>query len=627
MCWSFSGALTRQTFRDTAMALGLRGQSLWAPTGTGNGRCASSIPAPPWRGGPSLWRSRLPRLLGAIRSDKAGKWLINFVSEAFETLPEPDNDGLIEIEALLNSLKSIVKKYSRIFSAFDTQGLRCTLNELNVSIKGRRVVLNDAVEIIKDYMKDIRIMCDSPAPGRIHFTTYNQAAWIDREHIFLVGLGADNFPGMATEDPLLLDNERESPPLRLSTDKINKNIKTMTAFLENISGNLTCSYSSYDTVEIREIYPSTLYYRLKEKFPQEETTHIGFVLNNKERFLDDNDFWTYSGMTNNAVIRDEVETTGPSEPQAVWNYTTEEISGVELTATSISDYAECKYKFFLKHVLRLKEIKSDEFDALGWLSALETGNLYHKIFEGFVLQMLEAPDFLQNKTAAMAFMHKLVEDEIAIFERELPTASEFHTEKQRKEIHQNAVKFVEYEISEAGKRKPLFVEFPFGEAEPVIIEIGKGRKIHASGYIDRIDQISDGSIEVMDYKTGSTYKFQNLQSPQAVGIDDANAQLVLYYLVLNELKQSGQTAISNIQKLYYRFPTAKGEYEIISLPLTDKCEEYFKAAFLEIVKEIETGVFTPQKGKVRYSDEKELVVDCKFCGFANVCKYVAGGAR
>ena len=569
-----------------------------------------------------------------VKTEKAVSWLIDFVNYAFDLIPEPDKDGLVDIEILMTSLKDIISKYKRIYSALDSQGLRVTLQELSTSLKGRRVNINEAVEIINSHMQEINILCESPTPGKIHFTTYKNASWIERKYIYVMGLGADNFPGMSLEDPLLLDIERHSPPMKSSIDLINQNIKIMYAFLNNLKGYLTCSYSCFDTIEIRESYPSTLFYKLRELYPNEPLRQIDFIQEDESSFIDSNDYWTHHGIKSGAalsvddesdeIINDVIDNDFEDDlEKSIWVDSGEYIRQ-GLTATSLTDYLSCKYKFFLKHVLGLKEIREEEFDALGWLSALETGNVYHKIIENFNNQIINSPEILYDVDKAMKLIQDIAENEIAIFEVELPTASPYHTKRQTDEIMENIKKFVEREIENAPNRKVLHAEFEFGSEPPVIIDVGEGRKIKAFGKIDRVDKLQDGSIEIIDYKTGGTWSFQNLQSPEEVGLNEANTQLALYYLALKEISgnnTSDITDIGNISKMSYVFLTAKGDYDVISMVPSNESQSAYKSTFLDIYKEIEKGIFTPHKGILNYTDDEELEVNCKFCGYVNACKY------
>lgn len=563
---------------------------------------------------------------------KCGAWLIGFVTDVFENVPEETEDG-VDVELLLESLKSIVVKYKRVYSAFDSQGLHTTLNNLNTTIKGRHVNLGEAVEIIKDYMRDIRILSESPASGRMHITTYNQAAWIERDNVFLIGMGAENFPGMAMENPLLLDKERVSPPMTTSVERTNKNIEIMHSFLESVDGNLTCSYSNYNTVEIRECYPSTLFNKLKEMCPGAECFDVGFIMDNESCFMDTSDYWlTFKNrIAYEKTPADNTEETPAEEPTftPIWE-SAEQARELKLTATSILDYLKCKYRYFLKHVLNLKEIKTTEIDTIGWLSSLETGNIYHKIIENFLTHTIENPALLSSKEASVELIRKIATDEIAIFEKELPTASDFHTDRQRKEILLNVEKFAEKDVGQATKRKALYTEYSFGSDEsPVIIDLGEGLNINAVGKIDRIDRLNDDSIEILDYKSGSTYGLEDPCDPSAE-ITTANAQLALYYLALQEIARNSDDPatkeLTNIRNLSNHFITAKGNYDIISIPVCGNAEALYKSAFLHICKEISTSVFPPHKGNSDGLDEEKKHADCRYCGYNQVCTF-AKGAR
>jgi len=585
-------------------------------------------------------KENMPDSLNAI---KATDWLIGFIKDAFDKIPEEDDNGLVDMESLLQALKEIVGKYRQIFSAFDSQGLGVATHELKSTIMGRRARLPEAIEIIKEHMKDIRIMSQSPAPGKLHFTSYRQAAWIEREHVFLVGLGADNFPGTAIEDPLLLDHEREAPMV-ISSQRINKNIETMNSLLESISGNLTCSYSSFDTVDNRETFPATLFHRLREISGDTAMSHAGFIMDESERFIDDNDYWLnkVTGVSGRIIAGPgaigAIGVVGEvTDNDRVWYeedrdtkmwLSAEHMVEKVLSATSLTTYLNCKHKFFLKDILRLQEISDQEFDTLGWLSYSETGTVYHSIFEKFLSNAMENPGILQSGELAVKGISIIAEAEMARCEEELPTASNYHTELQRNEVLENAARFALEESLLASERTVYKVEMPFGRDEPLIINLGDGKLIKASGYIDRIDIANDGGVMITDYKTGRKGQFENLQDPQITGITEANAQLALYYLALKQVARLSDDPeldrLQDITSMSYHFVTAKGDYDVVTMNVDDDSEGRYKVAFAELIDEIEKGQFPPEKGAVRLG-EKEKEVNCRYCGYNSVCTYAGGG--
>ena len=562
------------------------------------------------------------------KQKKATEWLIRFVTDFFGKIPEEDEDGMVDAEALLAALRTIVDRYKRVNSPLDSQGSQVSAYELSTAINDRRVRLTEVVEIVKEHMRDIRILYESPAPGKIHLTTFRQAAWSGRENVFLIGLGADHFPGTALEDPLLLDHERdESMPL--SVDRINKNIDVMDAFLTDFEGSLTCGYSSFDTIENRECYPSPLFRRLGEYASGEAERHAGFVFDEAERFVDENDYWLYHGINREAYVRDDKrERSEGSYGAPIWGTAGHRAEQV-LSASSLSDYLQCKHMYFLKDILHLKEIREDAFDALGWLSGLETGNIYHSIFERFLILANKKHSLLADKEEAVECITKITEEEIAGYEEQLPTASEYHTERQKGEILDNAVKFVEYEVNQAPFRTVLSVEMAFGDDGALLIDLGKGKSIQASGKIDRVDRTASGKIEIVDYKTGSKRPYERIADPADAGIDEANAQLVFYYLALKKIARAGITddlqKEIDISKVSYRFITEKGDYDVISLPIGNDAEKCYKKALLDLVNEIEKGQFPPEKGAIRAAGEKVGDFDCRYCGYHQICAYAFPG--
>ena len=561
-----------------------------------------------------------------IKAVKATEWLIKFISESFDLIPEEDKTGTVDVESLLAALKTIVEKYKRIFTAFDSQGLKVAIYELSTTIKGRRVRLTEAIEIIKEHMRDIRIKCESPAPGKIHFTTYRQAAWIERENVFLVGLGADKFPGMALEDSLILDHER-MPPMITSTQRTKKSIDIMDSFIAGIKGNLTCSYSSFDTVENRECYPATLFHRLRKDSNDAKVYHAGFVVSNSEHFIDENDFWLSKGVRYGAILNGIEQVDPEEETEKELLEFAAHIAEQTLSASSLTTFLSCKHKFFLQNVLRLQEIKRQEIDSLGWLSSLEKGSAFHTIFENFLNRVIENPGILDNEEKAIKCIREIAEMEIARCEEELPTASNYHTELQKAEVIEDVVKFAANEVDRASERSVVYAELKFGMDEPMSIELGDGKKLMVSGKIDRVDITKDGNVEITDFKSGSKWGFYNLQSPEDAGITESNAQLAFYYLAIRELARTSNdpklARLKNIIGMSYQFITAKGDYDVVSLQVTDDSEQCYKTAFIELLEEIEKGYFPAEKGTVRLSG-KDKNPSCTYCGYNTVCTYVLG---
>ena len=547
----------------------------------------------------------------------AAKWLVSFIKNVFDKIPDTDAEERVDIGKLCDGLKSIVNTHKIISSKFDNIGLQIVLRELSPAVINRKMKLSEAVILLKERMTGVNIKREAPAPGKIHIATYKQAIWINRANVFLPGLGSDSFPGVATEDPFIADNERMGQMVT-SAQRINKNIEIMNSFLQSINNNLTCSFSSYDTIENRENFASTLFHRLNEK-TTEEVKHVNFVLDDEDRFLDFNDYWLHKGVLYGAVVPDDRENASgisfdnPVKPG-------DNKRKLVFSATSLRDYLSCKYKFFMKRILRLDEIDEFDIDTTSWLSAADLGTLYHEIFEHFMLDAEKEPSILNSKESAVKYISKLTEEKIAEYD-DFPSASEFYTDLQKNDLRENAKRFAENEVDAASDYRLIKVEREFGKGdESLKIDLDDGIELRVSGAVDRINFFKNGKVEVFDYKSGSTYSFEGLKPPDIDGITEKNIQLTLYYLAMLEIANTSEDSddkqLKNVDRLYYSFITARGNYDEIEMVPCDNAEKVYKDALRVLIADIAKGVFLPEKG----TDGSDP--DCKFCGYKKVCPFV-----
>ena len=126
-------------------------------------------------------------------------------------------------------------------------------------------------------------------------------------------------------------------------------------------------------------------------------------------------------------------------------------------------------------------------------------------------------------------------------------------------------------------KAPLFIEKKF------TIELG-GKPF--KGFIDRVDELEDGSVEIIDYKTGKSKKESTTQL-------DLYAIAAIEKLGLDVSRLSFYYISSNTKKTFRRTP--------------DDLEQT-KAKVIDIISKIESGDFQP---KVSYQ--------CKFCDYQILC--------
>jgi DNA helicase-2/ATP-dependent DNA helicase PcrA len=117
---------------------------------------------------------------------------------------------------------------------------------------------------------------------------------------------------------------------------------------------------------------------------------------------------------------------------------------------------------------------------------------------------------------------------------------------------------------------------------------------YLKGAIDRIDQLDDGSVEIIDYKTGS---------PKDKLDFEIKKQLLLYQVAMGSAK--GLT----VSKLSYYYLESGDK---LSFTAKEAELEKLKHWALETIEAIRRMEFTAKPGQL-----------CKFCDFKNICEYRA----
>ncbi|MCA9873099.1 MAG: exodeoxyribonuclease V subunit gamma, partial [Anaerolineales bacterium] len=190
------------------------------------------------------------------------------------------------------------------------------------------------------------------------------------------------------------------------------------------------------------------------------------------------------------------------------------------SASRLEAYQTCGYLFFLQNVLK---IESRPEPAEG-LDIRQLGSVYHTIFEMVTSSGLSEPS---EETAVQAQV-------VAVATPILDAAPEQQGFRQtpwwaqtRQEIIDNVTRSIM--ALEAGEYIFFKAEASFGIHGPPLVIGVDDDQLCLRGFIDRIDQHDDGSIRIIDYKSGgkSAYTFPAFQNGKKL-------QLPLYALAAQE---------------------------------------------------------------------------------------------
>ena len=134
------------------------------------------------------------------------------------------------------------------------------------------------------------------------------------------------------------------------------------------------------------------------------------------------------------------------------------------------------------------------------------------------------------------------------------------------------------------------------------IDLGDGTILRVAGRIDRINEVSAGQFEVLDYKTGGFWK----DKWKGVFAGGTRLQHALYGLAAVELLKTRNKKATIVGGTYY-FSSRKGRLEHVRIPAPG-CPAI--AAMLADLREvILEGEF------VRTPDES----NCRYCDYAAAC--------
>ena len=175
---------------------------------------------------------------------------------------------------------------------------------------------------------------------------------------------------------------------------------------------------------------------------------------------------------------------------------------LSLSASSIGNYIDCPFRYFIDRGLRPKEERTFASDARS------VGDVYHECLMAVARQIMKAeeiPDDDSLEELVTAALDELSQNYMGgLF---ISTGGEEYRMSRIREICASAAKAMAAQLS-AGSVISASFEEPFGrhaKLEPLRISAGDG-EVYVEGKIDRADIMDIGGesrVRIIDYKTGS----------------------------------------------------------------------------------------------------------------------------
>ncbi len=242
--------------------------------------------------------------------------------------------------------------------------------------------------------------------------------------------------------------------------------------------------------------------------------------------------------------------------------------------SQLAAYSSCPLQYKLAFILRIPA-PTDK-------PSLVFGHLMHEVLCEFMLPLL-----VEEEKKMITVKNNLSEERIMELYAKHWTGDGYENKERREEYYQKGkvilARFVQ-NLDASNLPQVSFLEKAF------VFKIG-GESI--KGTIDRVDKLPDGTLEILDYKTGNPKDKLEWKDKR---------QLILYQLFLEDYLKIKVSALS-----YYYLENG----EKISFVPKPKDIEKLQLEIIDEIKAIKSLDFTPDPDSIK----------CQFCDFRGICEF------
>ncbi len=598
--------------------------------------------------------SRTRRLRRAAQADA----LLGWIESLLEPLPDT-GAAVVPVQALVSAAADFAGRVTAIENELDGQAagaVKDALQELTL-LGDVACPTSVALNLVRAALGGIRVASSRARPGHLHVSMLPRAGYAGRRHTFVIGLQEGQVFPSPFEDPVLLDVERDRihKSLAVSNDRIAEAVHSVVARLAVLPGAgsthgpaICMSCSCRDLRDARQTFPSWLMlqaFRLMQRDPDLTYQHLDEALGepasqvpaNPAASIGDSGWWLANlrAGAQNGVERvfaafpdlaqgDHAEAERDSDRFTEYDGLVRSAgpvldprqSGLAVSPTRLEKLAGCPFAYFLERGLGLEPIEEDERDQDAWLDGATRGSLLHELYAA-MMRELRRRQQTADPARDIGWLTARADLALADLRASMPPPSDDVFKRERDGIMRDLGLFlsIEQKTAESGVKPVAFeVDFggrgeagdePLGQPHPVVVKLA-GSHFLLGGRIDRIDQLEDGTYEVLDYKTGSCYR----PAYRKVFRNGRLLQHALYGLAAEKLLRSGPNPKAKVVAGCYSFPTIKGGPHLLRIARPAAAQ--VTGVLTELLDLVANGAFTA-------SAREKTGEDCTFCKFTPLC--------
>jgi ATP-dependent helicase/nuclease subunit B len=267
-----------------------------------------------------------------------------------------------------------------------------------------------------------------------------------------------------------------------------------------------------------------------------------------------------------------------------------------VSAHQLEDHATCGFRTLGKRLLRIEVDDRDDAE----LGARERGTLLHRCLERFFRRLRQEDRLpLRGLPEEIATLRQVAGEEMAAFALEEHVGHRALWELKRAELLETLVAVIESDHDAL----PIELERRFGFDDPESWPALRIGDVHVRGIVDRIDRLPDGTLLVLDYKSGRVASLAPRLKPEAVLAPEF--QLALYAELLRQREPSARVdaAYLSLRDAQLTRTLRENGVDPDALPLAQGVQER--------VARMRAGRFEVRP------------LTCDFCDLKPVCRLVA----
>ena len=309
------------------------------------------------------------------------------------------------------------------------------------------------------------------------------------------------------------------------------------------------------------------------------------------------------------------------------------------SASGLSVYGNCPYRFFAQRVLRLEPRGEAALD----LQAIDAGKLLHDVLRRFFEKHRRAPLYKLDRKALRAELADIADAVFDEHERVVPPLNKqiWKIDREIRKILLDQVLLYELEVQEQSAARqvlPAYFEVAFGGTrssakdpdstdEPLELSrptlIGD-ETIKISGQIDRVDIAEDDTIVAYDYKLSTGASKLDIVSGRSLQLPiylEALEKLIFPdhpiagggYYVIRGAQERRNTGLYRTTQLGYVNVSARLKNSVLA-------DEEWQRVREEVIAKIWTFLDGMRAGRF-IVDPSQREKTCRFCDYGAVCRY------